>query len=75
MDKYYVYGRCPLGGGTLCVKEGKRFWGKKRQEFTKEELDNILPKIGPEWNLRVYNIKTNEIVYASENKAVYCPDW
>lgn len=58
-ELYFVWATSPLGGGYLHLEGSKRIWGdfSDKQLFTKEEVDEILPKISRPFNWKCYNLK------------------
>jgi hypothetical protein len=59
--KYYVWATSPLGGGYLRLEDGKRVWGSltDAQFFTKEEVDEILPKITRPFSWQCFDTEHN----------------
>jgi hypothetical protein len=60
-DLYFVWASSPLGGGYLHLEGNKRIWGdfSDKQLFTKEEVDEILPKISRPFDWKCYDLKHN----------------
>ena len=60
-ELYYVWATSPLGGGYLHLEGDKRVWGSPfdRQFFTKEEIDEILPKISRPFDWECFDLKHN----------------
>ena len=59
--KYFVWATSPLGGGYLHLDETTRVWGRlaDAQFFTKEEVDEILPKITRPFSWKCYDTAHN----------------
>ena len=59
--KYFVWATSPLGGGYLRLEGTKRIFGSyfDAQLFTKEEIDEILPKITRPFSWKCYDTAHN----------------
>jgi len=71
--KYFVWATSPLGGGYLHLEGTKRVWGSyfDAQLFTKEEIDEILPKITLPFSWKCYDTAHN-LYKEREVHYVYC---
>ena len=59
--KYFVWATSPLGGGYLHLEGTKRVFGSyfDAQLFTKDEIDEILPKITRPFSWKCYDTAHN----------------